>query len=584
MLLAEKPYHFVQITDLHLEPFYSPERHHEKKDVCRAKEAYNHSECVAFEVLPINGSYPWGRLNCDPPMSLLRSMAQSIRNVSKQTPPAFILFTGDAPSHSLSCQHHAARAIELVVQLMSQEFSDVAPVYPMMGNNDYFPNYNVSLLPNNNWQVYIGSMYKRWGMLSGEQLKTFRRGGYYSVSPKPGLKVLVLNTVVWSHKVLDWGRSPKVVIDASQVTNQSAYLGPDAPFPDAANNDGWAWNAQNVQKGVFLRCGDRPPDPYGQLAWARRELEQSRALGQRVLVAGHVPPGNKVGENNFCTMYNDAMIQLARDFADTIEVQLYGDHSTDEFRMFWSEGTDGQEPHAISSVLVSAGVTPRKHCNPSWRMFDVSADHHVMDFTQYFFQLINANIPMKQPPHNFPKGPQQENLLFDAGAKWWRKQYSFREEYGVGLSPSALESLWLDMQSKPQVLYRYMGNMFSQTIGTKDYFDYLCDMRYIEKPRNFLCAQKGRLLDVDNPQDQAAVAKIAAQMKVMADMRKSAEVAPNPAMGTHLRGEEAVPLGPAVIGCVVFGTTTILFAVTTVLLACKLSKAKNARHGRPLLS
>ena len=60
---------------------------------------------------------------------------------------------------------------------------------------------------------------------------------------------------------------------------------------------------------------------------------------------------------------------LTRDFADIIEVQLYGDHSNDEFRMIWDKNEDGSA-EAVSAVLVSAGVTPRKHCNPSWRLFE----------------------------------------------------------------------------------------------------------------------------------------------------------------------------------------------------------------------
>jgi hypothetical protein len=30
--------------------------------------------------------------------------------------------------------------------------------------------------------------------------------------------------------------------------------------------------------------------------------------------------------------------------------------------------------------------------------------------------------------------------------KFWQKQYSFREQYGVGLDPDELEALWLQMQ------------------------------------------------------------------------------------------------------------------------------------------
>ena len=50
-------------------------------------------------------------------------------------------------------------------------------------------------------------------------------------------------------------------------------------------------------------CDDRPRDPYDQLVWARKELEAARDAQERVIIAGHVPPGNKVGSNNFCPQH-----------------------------------------------------------------------------------------------------------------------------------------------------------------------------------------------------------------------------------------------------------------------------------------
>ena len=50
-------------------------------------------------------------------------------------------------------------------------------------------------------------------------------------------------------------------------------------------------------------CDDRPRDPYDQLRWARKELEVAREAHERVIIAGHVPPGNKVGSNNFCSQH-----------------------------------------------------------------------------------------------------------------------------------------------------------------------------------------------------------------------------------------------------------------------------------------
>ena len=81
-----------------------------------------------------------------------------------------------------------------------------------------------------------------------------------------------------------------------------------------------------------------------------------------------------------------------------------------------------------------------------------------------------------------------------AAAGWWRKQYSFREQYETGLTPAELEGLWWKLQRDPRLIEAYLRNMFSQTVGTEDYFDYICDMRYLEEDRNSLCSKRGRLL------------------------------------------------------------------------------------------
>jgi len=83
--------------------------------------------------------------------------------------------------------------------------------------------------------------------------------------------------------------------------------------------------------------------------------------------------------------------------------------------------------------------------------------------------------------------------------RFWKKQYSFRKQYGVGLEPSDLEVLFEQFQQDPDLLATYVGNMFSQTAGTEDYFDYVCDMRYLDKAQNQACAAKGRVTKLDEP-------------------------------------------------------------------------------------
>lgn len=50
-------------------------------------------------------------------MALLRSVLEHMSRVSEKEGvdrPEFVIFTGDIPSHQLSCQYHQARVIELV--------------------------------------------------------------------------------------------------------------------------------------------------------------------------------------------------------------------------------------------------------------------------------------------------------------------------------------------------------------------------------------------------------------------------------------------------------------------------------------
>ena len=138
--------------------------------------------------------------------------------------------------------------------------------------------------------------------------------------------------------------------------------------------------------------------------------------------------------------------------------------------------------------------------------------------------------------------------------KFWQKQYSFREQYAVGVDPDELESLWLQLQKldvnplfqslvfpsnalryrshhgkeserdpfssaqccksrvafleahslfcifvrdanstsptrkNPKLLRTYLAHMFSQTVGSNDYFDYICDMRYLDASENEECS------------------------------------------------------------------------------------------------
>mmetsp|Transcript_63414 Transcript_63414/g.138091 ORF Transcript_63414/g.138091 Transcript_63414/m.138091 type:complete len:612 (+) Transcript_63414:110-1945(+) len=567
-------YSFAQITDLHLEPFYSPDRGHAKGHVCRGDDAANKSLCTAWRLETIGRTYPFGRLNCDPPLALLTSLAGHMRQVASDSRPDFVLFTGDLPSHLLSCQYHAARTIEYTINFLAKEMLDVAPLfYPVMGNQDYFPDYNVSLEDGNPWQRYVSSLYSRAGVLAGPQLETFSHGGFYAAAPRAGLRLIVLNTIVWSRHVLDWERLPKAHVDHRMVASAPLYSDSERLSGQKTGNgnvnstDSWAWDQDTSSSDTALPCSSRPRDPYGQFAWLRRQLAEARSAGDRVIFAGHVPPGNKVAQNNFCQSHLEDFENATRDFADIIEVQIYGDHSNDEFRMVWSRGPG--EPRAVSSVLISAGVTPRKHCNPSWRMFEVSEDHQVHDFTQYYFPISQADVV-------WGMNPLWRSLHHRGGTdviSWrlWRKQYSWREQYNTGLQPRDLESLWRRMPDDPNLLRTYLMNMFSLTVGAEEYFDYLCDMRYLSERSNDLCSQKGELLKADRQSGQSLALRGEAAHGQLSTEKIGLELEAQleAILGESVNGvHSGITVQPAVLGSLV-GTCCALL-LTTIALSLRL--------------
>lgn len=128
-------------------------------------------------------------------------------------------------------------------------------------------------------------------------------------------------------------------------------------------------------------------------------------------------------------------------------------------------------------------------------MFEMSREHQVADFTQYFLPLADTDIKLDLEK----KWKKLHRLGRDEEISWklWKKQYSFREQYGVGLDPDELEGLWYAMQRRPGLLRTYVAHMFSQTVGNYDYFDYICDMRYLDAAENSACSAQGALLEPD---------------------------------------------------------------------------------------
>jgi len=124
-------------------------------------------------------------------------------------------------------------------------------IYPVVGNHESHPS-NV-FPPTSVWeanpQFDISWVYNTLADLFASQftpeaLGTFRKAGYYTMSPEPGLRVITLNT--------------------------------------------------NFCYTLNFWIMYEPADPEGQLQWFSNQMHLAEQAGEKVFILGHHPPGTKL--------------------------------------------------------------------------------------------------------------------------------------------------------------------------------------------------------------------------------------------------------------------------------------------------
>jgi len=166
--------------------------------------------------------------------------------------------------------------------------------------------------------------------------------GYYSAKPIEGLRVIALNTVIYSANFF-----------AVDGTN---------PIDDGNN----------------------------QMKWLASELQDATQKGDKVYITMHIPPGidaygyKKQGDNatNWTKKHpwNNQFLQIVSDNQNTIAGILYGHTHMDELRRLYDPSGKNITEVAISSP----GVTPQHYNNPGFKVVSYDAtSKELLDFTTY---------------------------------------------------------------------------------------------------------------------------------------------------------------------------------------------------------
>jgi sphingomyelin phosphodiesterase len=319
--------YFFQISDLHLDPSY---REGAVIDCglplcCRTGNSTQ----------PGNSSRLWGEYECDPPQRMVQA-ALSVITQDQEKLPDFVLWTGDTPPHDIweESQVGQVKRMKAVSDLLYAMLGNNIPVYPAFGNHDTFPVDQFAEPPLNQWLMNnISLIWGRW--LSSSALTTLRIGGYYSVTPEAGLRIISINT----------------------------------QYCDNVNF--WLWLDHE--------------DPTGQLAWLTTELSAAESNNEKVYIIGHIPPGDDTCESRYSRKY----FAIVQRFNQTIAGQFFGHTHHDAFQVFREAYTDAKP---MNLAYIAPSITPYTKTNPSVRRYEFYSDtREIVDYTQFHTDLEETN-------------------------------------------------------------------------------------------------------------------------------------------------------------------------------------------------
>uniref|UniRef100_A0A672S390 Uncharacterized protein n=1 Tax=Sinocyclocheilus grahami TaxID=75366 RepID=A0A672S390_SINGR len=293
--------------------------------------------CFSFKGIPALGPGVFGDFLCDSPYQLILSAFSYMKQADLQ--PEFIIWTGDSPPHVPKEELSTDVVINVIANMTRTilQFFPQLPVYPALGNHDYWPQ---DQLPTSTNAIYdaVAKLWSPW--LNPEAVATLQKGGFYSLVIKPGLRLVSLNTNLYY--------SP------NQVTVNMT-------------------------------------DPAGQFQWLQETLELSRQKLEKVYVIAHVPIGYLPYAINTTAVresYNEQLVKIFRNYSD-VQGQFYGHTHRDSIMVLLDH-----QGKPVNSIFVTPAVTPIKSLlepfsnNPGIRAYLYHPENYaLLDIWQVYLNL-----------------------------------------------------------------------------------------------------------------------------------------------------------------------------------------------------
>lgn len=337
---VDETLNIIQITDIHYDPNYEPygKSQCDQPICCRkGQNSTNTSDKVA--------GY-WGDYNyCDSPWHAVVDLLDHIRDTHRNI--SYVYFTGDIVDHGVW-----ETSIEGNVEILNRSYGYIhdtfrnVPVYPILGNHEPHPVNQFAPIDVTNDEINAKWLYSmmadlwiNFGWLPESTRSTILSGGYYTVSPKRGFRIIALNNNVCY--IYNW----------------------------------WLWY--------------QPEDPDGQLRWLEKTLWQAEKDSEFVHILAHVPAGNECQKT-----WRREYLKIVNRYAHIIQAQFNGHTHNDELLLYYDDDT------RINNVAWNGGsATAFTNLNPNYKLYTVhSTNYMVTDFETWMYNLSLANENATQRP------------------------------------------------------------------------------------------------------------------------------------------------------------------------------------------
>ncbi|KAL5285332.1 hypothetical protein ACFFRR_007199 [Megaselia abdita] len=336
--------HVLQLTDIHYDPLYvAGSLAACDEPMCCRREAGN------VEDKSLQAGYWTDYRDCDTPRWMIADSFQAINEQHKNLD--YIYFTGDVVDHAVWSTSYDYIKDSLLDQykLLHSSFPN-HQLFPCIGNHESQP-LNQFAPPSvteeeftTKWlyDILADTWISEFG-LPEETRATITKGGYYTVVPKKGFRVIALN-----------------------------------------NNDCYTFNWWLFYDPGYL---------VEQLQWFHDTLKIAEEAGEHVHVLAHIPSG----AGSCFKSWSEEYTRIIERYRNTISGIFNGHTHIDEMNIFYSE-----KGNYASNVGWNGGsLTPYSYTNPNYRIYICDPkEMQVLDHETWIFNLTEANI------HGADKRPQ----------------------------------------------------------------------------------------------------------------------------------------------------------------------------------